>query len=304
MNGKIKGGNEVEGMIKLVACDLDGTLLDEKHELPRENAEAILKLQKAGIEFMSATGRNYRSVKKLFSVQDIQCDHLLLNGAMRKDKDGNTLYEKVMDLAVVEQIIAILSKEDLCFNMYTSEGTVTPDIKKAQQEFLVHMKQNGMREEEAKEMMEKNSFCIYEREVSDLAAYLKEAPRIYKMETFGGTREVAQRVRKKLTMLSGIALSDSISDNVEITDLHAQKGYTLRLLCEQKNIALDEVVVMGDSMNDLSMMQLFQHSVAMGNATQAIKDAATYVTKENHEFAVAHVIEQILAYSKKEVFSF
>ena len=53
-------------MIKLVACDLDGTLLDEAHQLPARNIQAIHNLQQAGITFMTATGRNYQSVAPMF----------------------------------------------------------------------------------------------------------------------------------------------------------------------------------------------------------------------------------------------
>ncbi|MFR6488184.1 MAG: HAD family hydrolase, partial [Clostridium sp.] len=72
-------------MIKLVACDLDGTLLDEAHQLPLRNIQAIHNLQQAGITFMAATGRNYQSVAPMFEKEGIRCDCLLLNGALITD---------------------------------------------------------------------------------------------------------------------------------------------------------------------------------------------------------------------------
>ena len=113
------------------------------------------------------------------------------------------------------------------------------------------------------------------------------------METFGGDVEVSRRVRKKLSEVEGLALSDSISENIEITKHSAQKGYTLKHYCDEQGIKLDEVVVIGDSMNDLSMMKMFPHSVAVANASSMIKEAAHYITKSNHEFGVAHVLNQI-----------
>lgn len=284
-------------MIRLVACDLDGTLLDEQHEIPKENAEAIKRLQRAGIAFITATGRTYDSVVPLLDPYGIQCEHLLVNGAVMKDRHGVTFYENPMKLSHAHQVMDILQGEDLCFNLYTSEGSLTPDIEKAKQEFITHMMMNGMKEEDIMEVMERHSFCRYEREIHDTEAYLKEQPVIYKMETFGGTPEAANRVRKKLGCVEGLALSDSISKNVEITEYTAQKGFTLKKYCESKGIGLDEVIVMGDSMNDLSMMQMFPHSIAVGNASDRIKEAASYVTKSNQELAVAYVIDQLMNHS-------
>lgn len=294
MNDKIECGNEEDRMIKLLACDLDGTLLDEKHQLPEINAKAILKLQAAGIQFMSATGRTYKSVDCLFKPYGIICEHLLLNGSILKDEQGTTLYDLPMQLDTVKEVMDIIDHEALCFNMYTNEGSVTPNIKKAKLQFLQHMQANGMSMEEAKEIMEKNAFHVYDREVRDLSAYLKENPRIYKMETFSGNKEVSRMIRKELNDVKGVALSDSISENVEITDQNAQKGYTLRMYCEQHGIGLHEVVVMGDSMNDLSMMKIFPNSIAVANANNEIKEAAAYITISNEEHAVAYVIEEIL----------
>lgn len=284
-------------MIKLLACDLDGTLLDDKHELPIENAEAIRKLQAAGIQFMTATGRDYHSVACLLEPHGIQCEHLLLNGSILKNEEGETVFDLPMKLDKVQEVIHVITHEDLCFNMYTSEGSLTQDIAKATQQFLEHMQSNGMNAEEAKRIMQKNAFNAYHREVSDLDAYLLEKPRIYKMETFSGNVLLSREVRRHLNEVEGIALSDSISENIEITDLQAQKGYTLKMYCEQKGIALDEVVVMGDSMNDLSMMQLFPNSIAVENAHQTIKEAASYITIRNDHMAVAHVIDKILKQS-------
>ena len=282
-------------MIKLVACDLDGTLLDEQHEISKENAGAIKRLQSSGIEFITATGRTYDSVVPLLSTHNIECEHLLVNGAVMKDRQGVTFYEKSMSLSHVHQVVDILKEEDLCYNLYTKEGTLTPDIEKAKKEFVSHMKMNGMKEEEIMEVMERHSFCRYDREIHDMEAYLKELPVIYKMETFGGTKEIAGKVREKLGMIPGLALSDSISENVEITEHSAQKGLTLLRYCKTKGIQPNEVIVMGDSMNDLSMMQLFPHSIAVGNASEMIKKAASYVTKSNCEMAVAYVIDQMLS---------
>ena len=78
-------------MIKLFASDMDGTLLNEKHVISKENAHAVKQLQAAGIEFIIATGRDYNMVRFLLDPHDIQCRVIGLNGATVYDVDGTLL---------------------------------------------------------------------------------------------------------------------------------------------------------------------------------------------------------------------
>ena len=118
-------------MIKLVACDLDGTLLDENHQLSQRNIQAIQRLHKAGINFMVATGRNYQSVAPMFKKEGIHCDCLLLNGALITDAYGKRLSHTPLTPGIAEAALRILEESTLPYHMYTGEGIVSSTPKQS-----------------------------------------------------------------------------------------------------------------------------------------------------------------------------
>lgn len=281
-------------MIKLVACDLDGTLLDEAHQLPLRNIQAIHNLQQAGITFMAATGRNYQSVAPMFEKEGIRCDCLLLNGALITDAQGRRLSHTPLPLDTAIAAIHILENSGLPYHMYTDEGVVSSSPEKGRAMFMQHMRKQGMRDDEISRLMEESSFGSYDREIEDVFRYLQEKPILYKLEAFGDDRQLLHFVRTQLQALKHTAVTNSIADNIEITAAHAQKGLALKKLCEEQGLHPDEVMVFGDSLNDLSMMQEFRYSFAMANAADIIKEAANYQTRSNAEHGVAYVLERLL----------
>lgn len=289
-------------MIKLVACDLDGTLLDEAHQLPLRNIQAIHNLQQAGITFMAATGRNYQSVAPMFEKEGIRCDCLLLNGALITDAQGRRLSHTPLPLDTAIAAIHILENSGLPYHMYTDEGVVSSSPEKGRAMFMQHMRKQGMRDDEISRLMEESSFGSYDREIEDAFVYLKEEPIIYKLEAFGDDAQRLKTVRARLSQVKQTAVTNSVADNIEITASDAQKGLALKKLCALQGLQPDEVMVFGDSLNDLSMMQEFRYSFAMANAADVIKEAASYQTLSNAAHGVAHVLEQLLeAASEKRV---
>ncbi|MEG2507212.1 MAG: HAD family hydrolase, partial [Longicatena sp.] len=286
-------------MIKLIACDLDGTLLNASHQIDASSAEVIKKLQAAGIIFMVATGRNYQSVIPMLEEFDIRCDCLLLNGALIIDDKGNTCREITMPMHAVKDCINVLESLDSAYHIYSDEGTLTTNEVRGVLEFKKHMIRNGLSAEEIDEMLETTSFAKYDREIQDIEAYYKEERVIYKIETFSESEEKIDLVRNKLSTIKDIEITNSIANNLEITCSKAQKGSSLLAFCQQIGISKEEVLTFGDSLNDLSMMQRFPHSIAVANAIPEIKNAATYITKSNVEFGVNSVCLELLEYMKK-----
>lgn len=281
-------------MITLVACDLDGTLLNSEHLLPKENVEAIKNIQKAGIRFMAATGRNLSSVVPLLKEHNVSCDCLLLNGALICDISGNAIFEQPMEKEKAIEITEILQKEDMCFHVYAKDGVVTSDSKRGRKEFRKHMLRQGMSDAEIDNFMESSCFGIYDREVSDMRSYIEGDSVIYKIEAFGNDHVILEAVRQKLFPVKGVSVTNSVANNIEVTNIKAQKGISLQTYCRENNIHENEVLVLGDSLNDLSMMENFYHSVAMANAIQKIKDTANFETAANDELGVALVLQKLI----------
>lgn len=118
---------------------------------------------------------------------------------------------------------------------------------------------------------------------------------VYKVFLFSMDTDMLDQIREKLEKNPGIAVAASFSTNLEITDVKAQKGPVLKEYIESLGYTMDEVMVLGDSLNDYSMISMdFGATVAMGNAVPEIKKAAKYVTKTNTDLGVACAIEELL----------
>lgn len=104
-----------------------------------------------------------------------------------------------------------------------------------------------------------------------------------------------QEIGEKLGQNPELAVASSFILNQEVTEVRAQKGPVLKEYIESLGYTMDEVMVLGDSLNDYSMISMdFGATVAMENAVPEIKKAAKYITKSNNEFGVAYAIDQVL----------
>ena len=117
---------------------------------------------------------------------------------------------------------------------------------------------------------------------------------IYKVFGTSFNRLNLDNARKALQLLPGLAISSSGAGNLEITNMNAQKGIAVEKYAKSKGISMANVMVIGDSYNDLSMMERAGRSVAMGNAPAEIKAACTEITTTNEHDGVGLAIEAIL----------
>ena len=124
---------------------------------------------------------------------------------------------------------------------------------------------------------------------------------IYKLFLYSEDKEMLDELKLRLEKNKDIAVASSFPTNLEITDVKAQKGPVLKEYIESLGYTMDEVMVLGDSLNDLSMIEMnFGATVAMANADPEVKSAAKYITKSNAEFGVAYAIEELLKRQKTE----
>ena len=104
-----------------------------------------------------------------------------------------------------------------------------------------------------------------------------------------------KRIWAELEQNEDIAVASSFETNLEITDVKAQKGPVLKQYIESLGYKMEEVMVLGDSMNDYSMLSMdFGAAVAMENAVPEVKAVAGYVTKSNEDLGAAHAIYKVL----------
>lgn len=283
-------------MIKCIVSDLDGTLLNQSHMLGKKNAEAVLKAQAAGFEFMVATGRHWGSVDPILREYGIHCRSILLNGALYQDEKGNVKKEIAVDNDRAKQVMDILERYHINAHLYTSKGTAAAHPEKLREEFIERLqKDEQVSLDEIEVIMKKSNFCSFDIHIQSMEEYFSSNPVIYKIEAFSNDDMAMLQVRYALEKIKDVILTDSIGHNFELTDVRAQKGYMLEEVIQELGYTKDEVIVFGDSMNDLSMMELFPNSYAMENSCQRILETAKFKTGKNTEDAIAFEIERLLS---------
>lgn len=285
-------------MIRVIVSDMDGTLLGTDHKLNCRTTEAIKKACEEGIRFMIATGRSFEGAMKELKQADIVCDYIVSSGAELRDSQKNIIFSSAMKSEDYVNVYNVLQKYDISFIFCTVEADYcigTRDVlKKNLFEHIITFDNNIVAEE-----IEENEY--YKRMadrtklVPDILSLLKLNPKVTKVFVFSNNLGMLDEIKAELSKNSNLAISSSFSNNLEVTDVSAQKGPVVKMYIEKLGYTMDEVMVIGDSLNDYSMLSMdFGATVAMGNAHPQIKKVAKYVTKSNAEDGVAYLIEMLL----------
>lgn len=287
-------------MVKLIAVDLDGTFLNSKRQVSRENREMIEKIQSMGIRFVTNSGRTYDGVRYVLNDANIICDSICMNGASIYDKEGNLKKACFMRKEDVLDIISSIDLKEFFIEFNTDAGTCIMASKKQAEAFIrgwMSLYNSGdtsaIEEEEIDRDIArlKDSF-IYINEVNDI---FERGYQIFKIAISHKDTEKISKLREELSQNPNISVSASFHTNIEITDNKADKGLALEQYAKNNNIKMEEVMAFGDSLNDYSMLKRdFGYTVAMENAIEPIKKIAKYQTIKNDEHGVAHFIKKVV----------
>jgi len=268
--------------IKLLATDLDGTLLDSAMCLTRENREALEQCISRGIEVVIATGRALSAIPE--DIRSIDGLKWLICS------NGAKIYNNITE----EQIFAsYLSPEAL-----TSVRPILEDNTIMKEVFV-----DGKPYVAASVMDDLGWYGIpeyfqdYVREtrdpVPDLPAFIWEhAELIENINFIHKDEEDKIALLYKLTEHAGLyTLTQSLRFNLEIGGIDTDKAFALRYICEMLGIEREETMGIGDNNNDVSMLDFAGIGVAMEDGSQAAKDAADYITTDSDHDGVAFAVE-------------
>ena len=144
-------------MIKLIASDMDGTLLNDSHMISEENLKAIKKAQDIGKHFTIVTGRDYDAVKPYLEECNLRCECILSNGAEYRDIDGNVIESIYMNKKSVKLIFDILNEEGLYIQLMSNKGSYITNKQSDKEALIDRFKlfNPKMKEEEVIEFIEK-----------------------------------------------------------------------------------------------------------------------------------------------------
>ena len=284
-------------MIKLIASDMDGTLLNDDHMISEENLKAIRKAQEMGRHFTIVTGRDYGAVKSYLEECDLRCECILSNGAEYRDVDGNVIESVYMNKESVKIVFDILNEAGLCIQLMTNKGSYVTNKESDKKAIIDRFKlfNPKMTEEEVVECVEKSHKQRGMKLIDNIYEVLENDVEILKIVTFDNDEKLIARLKEKLReSTSDLAVASTFNNDIEISDIKAQKGLILAKAIKKMGIDKNEVIVLGDSFNDYSMFTEFENSYAMENAIPEIKEIAKYITDTNNNDGVAKAIYKCL----------
>lgn len=269
---------------KLVALDLDGTLLDSGKRLSAENAAALRKAAACGAQIVPTTGRFFDGMPPVVRELPYLRYAITINGAQVLDVgSGETLYRAEIPLPRALAILEYLDTLPVIYDCYCgSWGWITRAMQEAAPAFIANEHSLRMVQE-------------LRTPVDELKAYLRaRGDDVQKIQLF--LQDVSQRpaVMAELERrFPGTVASTSLPNNIEINTAAANKGDAVRALAAHLGIPIEKTISFGDGSNDLSMIRACGLGVAMANACPAVLAAADRVTTSCDESGVAAVLNEL-----------
>lgn len=284
-------------MIKLIVSDMDGTLLAHDSSISKGNIEAIRYAQSKGVQFAIATGRDYSSLKGILEAHDLKCFSILGNGAQFCNENGEILSSAYFPKKCFKQVLQIFDELKIHYMIFTANGfysTAEPNVVRDAfiDRCVVQFKRK--REDYLDDGCNQDMACMKLKKIGDLDDFINSSIDIIKVEAFNNDVSLIEKAKEKLQEIDGIAYLSSFDDNVEVTDKAAQKGLILENVIEELGYSKDEVMVLGDGLNDITLFERFKYSFAPGNANETIKAMAYQVVGACEEDGVSQAIYMML----------
>lgn len=285
-------------MVKLIASDMDGTLINDKHEISKEDAIVIKEAQLKGIDFIITTGRLYQEAFQQVRDAGIDCQYIVMNGAEHRDESGKILYSIDIDKKQVKEILDVLNKNNLYTELYTNKGLYTVSSEEVCVQAVVTKIKFFEPEKTVDEILrtaKKHSEFTKLNFINDINKFLEdEEIKVGKILSFSDDISLLDKMKSLLGQNNNLSVTASFKINMEITHSDAKKDILLEKIAQAKGYSNDEVMVIGDSYNDYTMIKKFKNSFAMGNAIPEIKEIATYVTEDNNSSGVGKAILKVI----------
>lgn len=275
--------------IKLVALDLDGTLFDNSSRISKRNLTAIRSITDKGIHVVISTGRPFEGIP-FDQIKGTGINHAITaNGSgIYEISTGKCLYENAMDEELVTPILNFLLTRDIHMDAFIGGKGYTPiQCVETAQKLTVPSSI-------------KNYIITTRTRLDNILQFIHENQlKVQKMTlnfypAADGTLIDRETVRKFLVSNPSITTVCGGYNNLEFTRADANKGVGLRKLAEILGVNPDATMAIGDTENDLAIIEAAGIGVAMGNATDAVKARADYVTTTNTKDGVAAAIEHFI----------
>lgn len=270
--------------IRLIALDLDGTLLDSQKQLSDRNRQALKACIARGIHVVPCTGRTAEGIPKMIKEIPGIRYAITVNGGMIEDMEKKAvldqhLLEKEIALDIIEQI----KDRHIMYDVYADGQGISED------RFYNHLDEYKITKE-IQTLVKKTR-----RVVPNIIDYVKQKKgMVDKVNLFFSDLKEREEIRELLKQRTDVIVSSSLYNNLEINAIGAEKGEALLRLAAILGISQEETMACGDGDNDTSMIRLAGTGVVMGNGEEYLKAIADYITASNDESGVAQAIEQLV----------
>ena len=275
--------------IKLLALDVDGTLFDDSGKISQASIDAMNQAREAGIEVVPTSGRDYDGIP-WDQLEKVDINYVITtNGsAVYEAKTKKCLYEKYLDSGKMIPIFEYLLKKEIYINVFVDGVNYTPvqvysyiDNLDLPDYVIQHMKENR-------------------KGITDLIEYLKNGDAKMQKATLNFQKQEngeflnRKEVQEYLEKCPDIKVVDGGFNNLEFTKAGTNKAAGLKFLAGHLGMTMDEVMAVGDSENDIEMLREAGLGIAMGNASDEVKEVADEITLDNEHEGVAAAIAKYL----------
>ncbi len=259
--------------IRLIATDIDGTLLNSRHELSARNEDALRRAMAQGIQIVLATGKTYTSGQGIVRRLGLTTPGVYVQGLVICAPDGSVLHSQTLDPGVVRQVAELTEAEHIAVVGYQGTRLLMPETNKFVDALVQH-------HEPQPEIVGPLSALVGSVDFNKMIVMCDPAE----------MPALREKVSQHVDGSAGIVLSSPFL--LEIIPLGTSKGAGLAWLLDYLHIPAEEVLALGDAENDVEMLQMARIGVAMANAMPMVKEAANYIVSSNDEDGVAEAIER------------
>lgn len=268
--------------IKMIGLDLDGTALNDKGEFSERTRQAFKQAHDCGIHVVIATGRAEFSLPRNIAEVDGLEYVITSNGArVLKLSDRSVVYKNFISPQKVREVIDVLKSHHARAEMFANGKAYI-----SRNEYDAIVSGDILTRSRAYVMATRNP-------IDDIFAHMIDWDNhIENISVNYPNNEKKRECEKKLAEIEGITVTSSFPLNNEIGGASTSKADALEFLLHNFGLHKDNLLVCGDSKNDISMIEHAGLGVAMGNADDLVKEAADLTTLSNEEDGVAYVIEK------------
>ena len=279
-------------MIRMIVSDCDGTLLNNDSEIDEETILAVKRFQDAGGIFMLATGRNrWDAAYVTDKIQNcvLNCD----DGAALFDEDGKELMIHKIGKDRIKAMNDLCIHYDLPVIYHGINGScITWELNDFKERAIRQIKSvyTPAMAEDIFDWVYGGSHDRYGADISDIIEenIIRMQPVFIPENDYELVCSECKRIFKDMHINIG-----SFLNNIEITSKESDKGKTVKEYCRLKGIKEDEVAVIGDSINDISMFRLFENSYCVRSGQLEAKKAAKHIIDGNDELGVAKLMHKV-----------